>query len=109
MSASASTVPEGVPRPHRFQGVSLRARLVTGVIAVVFVGLMAANVIVFENIESFLIRGIDAQLVTAKSAVNNALSLPRFGAVQFPSSTPSGTYGAAYTTGGVEEVSIEGF
>jgi two-component system, OmpR family, sensor kinase len=108
MSASASTVRRGVPRRHRLQGVSLRARLVTGLIAVVFVGLMAANVIVFENIESFLIRGIDAQLVTAKSAVNNALS-SRFGQVQFPSSTPSGTYGAAYTTAGVEEVSIQGF
>jgi two-component system OmpR family sensor kinase len=78
-------------------------------IAVVLVGLMAANVIVFENIESFLIRGIDAQLVTARVSVNNALSPSRFGAVEFPSSTPAGTYGAAYTTAGVEEVSIQGF
>jgi two-component system OmpR family sensor kinase len=82
---------------------------VTGLIAVVLVGLMAANVIVFENIESFLIRGIDAQLVTAKSAVNSALSHPFGGGVEFPSSTPAGTYGAAYTTEGVEEVSIQGF
>jgi two-component system OmpR family sensor kinase len=91
------------------QGISLRARLVTGLIAVVLVGLMAANVIVFENIESFLIRGIDAQLVTARVSVNNALQGGRFGAVEFPSSTPAGTYGAAYTTAGVEEVSIQGF
>jgi two-component system OmpR family sensor kinase len=102
-------VPQQSPRVLWLQGVSLRARLVTGLIAVVFVGLMAANVIVFENIESFLIRGIDAQLVTARTSVNNALTQTHFGAVEFPSSTPAGTYGAAYTTAGVEEVSIQGF
>jgi two-component system, OmpR family, sensor kinase len=104
----APAVAQRTSRVRWLQGLSLRARLVTGLIAVVLVGLIAANVIVFENIESFLLRGIDAQLVTARDAVNNALR-GGFGAVEFPASTPAGTYGAAYTTAGVEEVSIQGF
>jgi len=107
VTPSLSTAAQTSYRGRWLQGISLRARLVTGLIAVVLVGLIAANAIVFESIESFLLGGIDAQLVAAEPAV--AAALQNGGAVRFTTNTPAGTYGAAYTTAGVVKVPIQNF
>jgi two-component system OmpR family sensor kinase len=85
-------------RVGRLQRVSLRARLVAGLIAVVLVGLVAGNILIFENIESYLLGGVDNQLATAVPSVTHSLDLQQ--PITFNANVPSGTYGAAYTTSG---------
>jgi two-component system, OmpR family, sensor kinase len=96
-----------LPRVGRFQRVSLRARLVAGLIAVVLVGLVAGNIIIFENIESYLLGGIDNQLVAAVPSVTRSLHLQE--PITFDANIPNGTYGAAYTATGLRVTLNEDF
>jgi two-component system OmpR family sensor kinase len=79
--------------------VSLRTRLVLGIVVVVLVGLIAANVIVFETINNYLIRSVDDQLAAAEPAVLLA-NQHGGGEVQLNANTPAGTYAAIYTASG---------
>jgi two-component system, OmpR family, sensor kinase len=88
-----------LPKVSRLQRVSLRARLVAGLIAVVLVGLVAGNVIIFENIENYLLGGVDNQLVAAVPSVTRSLDLQQ--PITFNANIPNGTYGAAYTATGL--------
>jgi two-component system OmpR family sensor kinase len=99
----SETPPAAEPRHARvgrLQRVSLRARLVAGLIAVVLVGLVAGNVIIFENIENYLLGGVDGQLLAAVPSVTQSLRFHQ--PITFNANIPSGTYGAAYTTTGLK-------
>src|ERR671936_629840 len=54
--------------------LSLRARLLVGVVALSAVGLAAADVATYKALESFLIQRTDNSLDAAHVAVENALS-----------------------------------
>jgi two-component system, OmpR family, sensor kinase len=99
----SETPPAAEPRRARvgrLQRVSLRARLVAGLIAVVLVGLVAGNVIIFENIENYLIGGVDGQLLAAVPSVTQSFRFHQ--PITFNANIPNGTYGAAYTTTGLK-------
>ena len=99
----SETPPAAEPRRARvgrLQRVSLRARLVAGLIAVVLVGLVAGNVIIFENIENYLIGGVDGHLLAAVPSVTQSLRFHQ--PITFNANIPNGTYGAAYTTTGLK-------
>jgi two-component system OmpR family sensor kinase len=102
----AATAP-GSSKVGRLQRVSLRARLVAGLIAVVLLGLVAGNIIIFENIESYLLGGVDSQLVAAVPSVTRSLDLGQ--PITFNANIPNGTYGAAYTATGVRVTLNQGF
>src|SRR5487761_1743460 len=86
--------------------ISLRTRLVVGLIVVVFVGLVAANALVYNKISGYLLETVDTQLVAAAPAVQNALSPNGNGDFRFNANTPAGTFGAAYTATGAIVVEI---
>jgi two-component system OmpR family sensor kinase len=90
--------------------MSLRARLVTGLLALTALGLVVAGVITYAEQRSFLLDRVDQQARAALPAVSHALdqrgvSVPGFGGVQGPFGTapggdqadlvnlPPGTYG----------------
>ena len=75
---------------------------------VVFVGLVAANVLVYNKISGYLLTTVDNQLVAAAPAVQNALSSGN-GDLRFNANTPAGTFGAAYTAAGAIVVEIPNF
>lgn len=89
--------------------VSLRTRLVVGLIVVVFIGLAAANALVYNKIAGYLLTTVDTQLVAAAPAVQNALSPNGNGDFRFNANTPAGTFGAAYTATGAIVVEIPNF
>ena len=88
--------------------ISLRTRLVVGLIVVVFVGLVAANALVYNKISGYLLETVDTQLVAAAPAVQNALSNGSSD-LRFNANTPAGTFGAAYTAAGAIVVEIPNF
>ena len=67
------------------RGLSLRARLLLGVFALAAVGLLAADVVAYSELQSFLIRRTDSSLNAAHQAVEAVLLRPQGG--------PSGEHG----------------
>jgi two-component system OmpR family sensor kinase len=63
------------------QRLSLRTRLVLGVVVLAALGLVAADVATYSSLRSFLVQRIDSSLNASHAGVENAL---------FPSSTPHG-------------------
>jgi two-component system, OmpR family, sensor kinase len=59
--------------------LSLRARLILGVIALAASGLLVADVVTYKSLEDFLIQRTDASLQAAHIAVEGALRGPRGG------------------------------
>jgi len=96
-----AVVRSAVSRPLR--RLSLRARLAVGLVLVVAVGLVVADVIVFDEIQSYLYGQVDQELVTALTPVKAQLSGGGgpFATFSFGRATPPGTYGAAIDTSGV--------
>lgn len=88
--------------------VSLRTRLVVGIVVVVLVGLIAANVIVFATINRYLIHAVDDQLAAAEPAVLLA-NHNGGGEVQLNPNTPAGTFAAIYTSSGEVVASLPSF
>ena len=88
--------------------VSLRTRLVVGIVVVVLVGLIAANLIVFATINHYLLRSVDDQLAAAEPAVLLA-NHNGGGEVQLNANTPAGTFAAIYTSGGQAVASLPTF
>ncbi|MHB1889824.1 MAG: hypothetical protein ACYCUF_02955, partial [Acidimicrobiales bacterium] len=85
--------------------LSLRARLLLGLVLLVAVGLVAADVVVYGQVESFLTSQVDQQVKTSLNPflrqvysllnVNAGFGGPGFGgALDFRQDTPRGTYGA---------------
>ena len=72
--------------------LSLRARLLLGVIALAAVGLVAADVITYSKLSSFLIERTDTALNAAHQAVEGALTRPSGG--PGPGQGPGGDIGA---------------
>jgi two-component system OmpR family sensor kinase len=72
--------------------LSLRARLLLGLMVVATVGLVVADVVVYTEVRSYLVRQIDGQLNTALRPLYRAISTGSDFA--FGESTPPGTYGA---------------
>jgi two-component system OmpR family sensor kinase len=85
--------------------LSLRARLLLGLLLLAAVGLVAADVVVYGQVESFLTSQVDQQVKTSLNPflrqvysllnVNSGFGGPGFGgALDFRQDTPRGTYGA---------------
>lgn len=76
--------------------MSLRARLLVGLIALASVGLLVANVVTYTSLRSFLMDRVHEQLEAAREPVTRALlegrPRPRFRPAPL-ASYPSGTYG----------------
>jgi two-component system OmpR family sensor kinase len=72
--------------------LSLRARLLLGLVVVATLGLVVADVVVYTEVRSYLFRQIDGQLNTALRPLARAIS--DGAGFQFGESTPPGTYGA---------------
>jgi two-component system OmpR family sensor kinase len=92
--------------------MSLRARLLLGLILVAALGLVAADVVVYGQVESFLTAQLDQQAVTALNPLIrqiNVLSGPGNGfgglgaGLEFNQATPSGAYGAVVTGGAISK------
>src|SRR2546421_983393 len=62
--------------------LSLRGRLLIGVISLVLVGLLVLNVAIYASLQSFLIGRVDAQMRAAVEEVAAALGAPTRGQVQ---------------------------
>ncbi len=60
-----------------FSRLSLRARLLLGVVALAAVGLTAADVATYSSLRSFLIHRTDSSLNDAHRAVEGVFSAPR--------------------------------
>jgi two-component system OmpR family sensor kinase len=60
--------------------LSLRTRLILGVVALAAVGLLVAGVVTYRSLETFLIQRTDSSLQAAHIAVEGALRGPRGGA-----------------------------
>ena len=85
--------------------LSLRARLLLGLVLLAAVGLVAADVVVYGQVESFLTSQVDQQVKTSLNPflrqvysllnINPGFAGPGFGgALDFRQDTPRGTYGA---------------
>ncbi len=88
--------------------LSLRGRLLIGVISLVVVGLLVLNVAIYASLQNFLIRGVDAQLRAGVDEVANTLGAPGRGQVQhtaFPVGTVAELIG---TDGSVVNVKVVG-
>ncbi|HLX77829.1 MAG TPA: HAMP domain-containing protein, partial [Acidimicrobiales bacterium] len=85
---------------RRLRQLSLRTRLALGLVLVAAVGLVVADIIVYDEIQSYLYGQVDQELVTALTPVKAQLSAP-FATFSFGRATPPGTYGAAIDTSGV--------
>ena len=59
--------------------LSLRARLILGVIALATVGLLVADVATYGSLRNFLIQRTDASLGTAAAAATRTINGPRHG------------------------------
>ncbi|MDA8291052.1 MAG: HAMP domain-containing sensor histidine kinase [Actinomycetota bacterium] len=85
-------------------GLSLRARLLLGLVVVAAVGLVAADFVVYGQVESFLTSQLDAQLPSSlnpfiREVQQQLGGIAGFGAgfsgsLAFRQDTPQGTYGA---------------
>jgi two-component system OmpR family sensor kinase len=80
--------------------VSLRVKLLIGVIVLVFAGLAVSDVVTYTSLRSFLLRRVDQQLVSgADAAADAALSASQGRIGPFPgqdhgaTALPSGTFG----------------
>jgi len=62
--------------------LSLRGRLLIGVISLVLIGLLVLNVAIYASLQSFLIGRVDAQMRAAVEEVAAALGAPTRGQVQ---------------------------
>lgn len=97
LSAARGTVARWLRR------LSLRARLALGLVLVAGVGLVVADIIVYDEIQSYLYGQVDQELTTAMQPY---LGLFRPGAGPAPSfsfgqDTPPGTYGVVVDANGI--------
>jgi two-component system OmpR family sensor kinase len=89
----------------RLRRLSLRARLSLGLVLVVGVGLVIADVVIYNQVQSYLVSQVDSELQTALPSVVNQLS--RFGGgsfsgnIGFGPDTPGGTCGAYIVSSGI--------
>ena len=70
--------------------LSLRGRLLIGVIALMLLGLLALNVAIYASLQNFLIDRVDAQMRASVDEVANVLGAPSRGPIQrtaFPAGT----------------------
>ena len=84
--------------------LSLRARLALGLVLVAAVGLVVADVIVYDEIQSYLYGQVDQELLTALAPVKAQLQFGGsgpFASFSFGRDTPPGTFGAAIDALGV--------
>jgi two-component system, OmpR family, sensor kinase len=72
----------------RFAQLSLRARLILGVIALAAVGLVAADFATYSSLRSFLVDRTDSSLQDAHFAVERSLHGPPHGAPDFDGAEP---------------------
>jgi two-component system OmpR family sensor kinase len=82
--------------------VTLRARLTIALVALLAVGLVAANVVTYTELRSFLVRRVDQQLRASWPQVAQHLSAPDPFGEGGPGSLalPGGTYVALFDAGG---------
>jgi two-component system OmpR family sensor kinase len=112
MTSPASVLlPEEQPGRRRF-APSLRMRLLSGLVVLAAVGLVVSAFVTHALLASFLDKRFDQQLNDSRPSVEfafvNTLQSSEFGVTQpaaprgrFGSATPTGTYAAAYASGGV--------
>lgn len=92
--------------------ISLRARLVVGLVLVVALGLALTDGVIYAQLRRYLYRDIDTQLVAARGAVLRAVDADGgrgrpFGAPPAgPNALPPGTYGELRTASGTVLASV---
>ncbi|HXZ83689.1 MAG TPA: ATP-binding protein [Acidimicrobiales bacterium] len=89
---------------RRFRRLSLRARLSLGLVLVVGVGLVVADIVVYSQVESYLLSQVDSELNTALQPVVRQLTSGGgffSGNFGFGRDTPPGTCGALIDSSGV--------
>jgi two-component system OmpR family sensor kinase len=97
-SATASAI------TRRWRRLSLRARLSLGLVLVVGVGLVVADVVIYQQVQSYLLSQVDSELNTALQPVVRQLTAGvggfsgNFG---FGRDTPAGTCGALVDSSGI--------
>ncbi len=88
--------------------LSLRTRLLVGVIAVGMIGLLARRFRRLQQDRLLSGRSVDTQLQNADGALTHALD-GGFGSFNFNANTPPGTYGAVFYPSGQVALNLQEF
>jgi two-component system OmpR family sensor kinase len=94
----------GAALARRLRRLSLRARLSLGLVVVVGIGLVVADVVVYREVESYLLGQVDSELQTALQPVERQLTSGAGyfnGNFAFGRDTPPGTCGALIDSSGI--------
>ena len=89
---------------RRWRRLSLRARLSLGLVVIVGAGLVIADVVIYDEVESYLVGQVDSELNTALQPVESQLTSGTGGFngnFGFGRDTPSGTCGALIDSAGI--------